>query len=580
MTIPPIESVQKRVNFASLLLCACMFASGACGIILEYIQASLAAMILGNAFEQWAMVIGLMMFWMGFGSLIQAGIKKQYLIYAFIGIEIALALAGGFSPVLTYLSYGYTAHYSLVLYFFVSLIGIMIGLEIPVIIRINNDYSTELSTNLGNILSADYIGSLIGSLIYVFVLLRYTPITEAAFLTAGMNFFLALVTFVYFTQKKLIPRPVVLSFIMGLTLFALVYGYRNNRQWQVKIEQPLYDDPIVYSRTSQYQHIVITHYKPFDEIRLFLNGNLQLCSTDEARYHEPLVHPVMALAKVKTKVLILGGGDGCALREVLKYKAVKMVMLVDLDPAMTALAATHPLLTRINQNAFEDARNTILPAAGVTPGADRQIYMDTTQRRRREQAPSDRANAGGTPDQTGGTSQHLADVKVMNIDADKFLDEIPGFWDVIIVDMPDPSTPELSKLYSREFYKKIKRHLSQNGLMVVQSTSPYLAKESFLCIGRTIKDAGLSILPFHENVPSFGDWGWYLAWHPGIQTNKLMDRIKTLEFSVATRFLTPELFRSELAFGKGMLKTDRQEINTILFPVLLTIYNHDSWLLE
>ncbi|MBA3012427.1 MAG: polyamine aminopropyltransferase [Proteobacteria bacterium] len=561
---------QKSFNFASLLLCACMFASGACGIILEYIQASLASMILGNAFEQWAMVIGLMMFWMGFGSLIQTRISKPYLVYAFIGIEIFLALAGGFSPTLTYLSYGYTAHYSLVLYFFVSLIGILIGLEIPVIIRINNDYSDELSTNLGRILSADYIGSLAGSLIYVFVLLRYTPITQAAFLTAGMNFFLALVTFVYFTRKKLIPKSIVLSFVMGITLAAIIYGYLSNREWQVKIEQPLYDDPIVYSQASQYQHIVITHYNPLDETRLFLNGNLQLCSTDEDRYHESLVHPAMALAKVKNRVLILGGGDGCALREVLKYKEIKEVLLVDLDPAMTTLAASHPLLTRINQNAFQDARTVVLPAKGILPGPDRQIYMGTKEKR--HAIPT-------LPGQTPST-RHLADVKVMNVDADKFLGEIQGFWNVIIVDMPDPSSPELTKLYAREFYKKIKQHLSQNGIMVVQSTSPYMAKESFLCIGRTLESAGFSILPFHENVPSFGDWGWYLAWNPAIQTPKLMDKIAGLNFSVQTRFLTPEVFRSQLVFGKGLLETDRTEINTLLHPVLLTIYNHESWLLE
>ncbi len=569
MTLKSMPKKQNSFNFASLLLCACMFASGACGIILEYIQASLASMILGNAFEQWAMVIGLMMFWMGFGSLIQAQVKKAHLVYAFIGIEIALALAGGFSPTLTYLFYGYTAHYSLVLYFFVSLIGILIGLEIPVIIRINNDYSDELSTNLGKILSADYIGSLVGSLIYVYILLRYTPITQAAFLTAGMNFSLALVTFIYFTKKKLIPKSVVLSLIMGFTLFAIIYGYLNNRDWQVTIEQPLYDDPIVYSKTSQYQHIVITHFPPLDETRLFLNGNLQLCSTDEARYHESLVHPVMSLAKVKSRVLILGGGDGCALREVLKYNGVKEVMLVDLDPAMTQLAATHPLLTRINQDAFKDARNTISTLKGVTPGRTRQLYMATTTNRQQNQT---------LPSQT--TTRHLADVKVMNIDADKFLEQIPGGWNVIIVDMPDPSTPELTKLYSREFYQKVKQHLSQNGLMVVQSTSPYLAKESFLCIGRTLTAAGFSILPFHENVPSFGDWGWYLAWHPAINRTKLMNQINTLKFPADTRFLTPELFRSQLVFGKGLLETKREEINTILYPVLLTIYNHESWLLE
>ncbi|MFH2093690.1 MAG: spermidine synthase, partial [Pseudomonadota bacterium] len=321
---------KPRINFASLLLCACMFASGACGIILEYIQASLASMILGNSFEQWAMVIGLMLFWMGFGSLIQARIPKKHLILAFICVETGLALAGGFSPTLTYLSYGYTAHYGLTLYFFVSFIGIMIGLEIPVIIRINNDFSKELSTNLGNILSADYLGSLVGSLIYVFILLRFFPITEAAFLTAGVNFFLAFITFVYFSKKRLIKRGILLPMIMVATVCAISYGYMQNRQWNIKIEQPLYDDPVVLSRTTQYQHIVITHYKPFNEVRLFLNGNLQFCSTDEARYHEPLVHPVMNLAPVKSKVLILGGGDGCALREVLKYKAVKEVLLVDL----------------------------------------------------------------------------------------------------------------------------------------------------------------------------------------------------------------------------------------------------------
>ena len=303
------------ISFASILLAACMFASGACGIILEYIQATLASMILGNSFEQWAMVIGLMLFWMGFGSLIQTQIPKKFLIYAFIFVEILLAIAGGFSPTLTYISYGYTSHYILVLYFFVSFIGIMIGLEIPVIIRINNDFSKELSTNLGNILSADYIGSLIGSLIYVFILLRFTPITEAAFLTAGINFSLAFITFIYFTKAGLIKKTFFIPAIMVVTFCAVFYGYLNNRQWNIKIEQPLYDDPIILSRTTQYQHIAITHYKPFNEVRLFLNGNLQFCSIDEQRYHEPMVHPAMNLVPVKARVLILGGGDGCVLRE-------------------------------------------------------------------------------------------------------------------------------------------------------------------------------------------------------------------------------------------------------------------------
>ncbi len=555
----------SKPSFASILLCACMFASGACGIILEYIQASLASMILGNSFEQWAMVIGLMLFWMGFGSLIQAQVSKKNLVYTFIAVETGLALAGGFSPTLTYISYGYTAHYSLVLYFFVSFIGIMIGLEIPVIIRINNDFSKELSTNLGNILSADYIGSLIGSFIYVFIFLRFTPITEAAFITAGINFFLAFVTFVYFSKKGLIKPGLVIPIIMLLTFCAVSYGYLNNREWNIKIEQPLYDDPIILSKTTQYQHIAITHYKPFDEVRLFLNGNLQFCSTDEQRYHEPMVHPIMNLVPVTTKVLILGGGDGCVLREVLKYKQVKEVLLVDLDPKMTELAKTHPVLTAINGDAFKDSRLVTITGKGVTPGISKSLYIDSNKK-------------NNTPKRV--QTQKLASVKVMNVDADKYLSEISGFWDVIIIDMPDPSTPELTKLYAKEFYKKVKQHLSQNGMMVVQATSPYLAKESFLCIGRTIESAGFSTLPFHENVPSFGDWGWYLTWHPNINKDKIMAKIQTLNIDVPTRFLTPQVFKSALVFGKGELTSTNKLINTILHPALLSIYNHESWLLE
>jgi len=554
----------KQINFASFLLCACMFASGACGIILEYIQASLASMILGNSFEQWAMVIGLMLFWMGFGSLIQSRISKPWLIYTFIGVETGLALAGGFSPTLTYLAYSYTAHYILVLYFFVSFIGIMIGLEIPVIIRINNDFSTELSTNLGSILSADYIGSLMGSVLYVFVLLRFTSITEAAFLTAGANFSLAAVTFISFTKKGLIKKGLVLPVIMVLTLSAVCFGYLNNKQWNIKLEQPLYDDRVIFSKTTRYQHITLTQDKPLNEVRLYLNGNLQFSSTDEQRYHEPMVHPVMNLAPIRERVLILGGGDGCALREVLKYKDVKEVLLVDLDPEMTDLAATLPILTRINQDAFKDARVVTLKGNGISPGIHKRVYMDANRKTHSQPA----------------TTQKLADVRVMNVDADKFLSDVQGFFDIILVDLPDPSSPELTKLYATEFYKKVRRHLSQHGFMVVQATSPYMAKESYLCIGRTIENAGLSILPFHENVPSFGDWGWFIAFHPNMKKEKIMERIGTLTIDVPTRFITPEGFRSELVFGKGDLETADKRINTLLDPTLLSIYNHESWLLD
>lgn len=550
-----------KINFASVLLCGCIFASGACGIILEYIQASLASMILGNSFEQWAVVIGLMLFWMGIASLLQTHIKKKHLIYMFIAVETGLALVGGFSPTLTYYSYSLTSHYILVLYFFVSFIGIMIGLEIPIIIRINNDYTKELKTNVGNILSADYLGSLLGALIYVYVILRFFPITKAAFLTALINFMLAFVTYIYFYSKNLIKSKIP-AIIMVLTIIVVGLGYVKSDQWNIKIQQPLYDDPIIHTQTTQYQHIVLTHYKPLNEIRLFLNGNLQLCSLDEVRYHEPLVHPAMNLVPQRKKILILGGGDGCALREVLKYKDVEQVLLVDLDPGMTQLAMENPQLSKINNNAFKDVRVIKQDFSGISPGDFKEVYMEKEE------------FIKSKPKE----SVKVADVRIMNVDADKFLEKIPGYWDVIIVDMPDPSSPELTKLYSKAFYIKARRHLSVNGIMVVQATSPYFAKESFLCIGRTIESAGFSILPFHENVPSFGDWGWYIAWQPEVNRKKIMEKISSIKFNVKTEFLSEDIFKAELIFGKNLLKSDRNDINTIINPILLSIYTNESWL--
>ncbi len=557
----------RRPGTAAILLCACMFASGACGIILEYVQASLATMILGNSFEQWAMVIGLMLFWMGFGSLVQSKISKRYLVHTFIWVETGLALAGGFSPTLTYIAYGYTSYYTLVLYFFVSFTGIMIGLEIPVIIRINNDFSRELSTNLGNILGADYLGSLAGAFIYVFILLRFTPVTQAAFITAGLNFSLAFATFIYFTKKGLLKKGIFIPVVMVVTFCAVAYGIFNSRSWDIKIEQPLYDDPVIVSQTTRYQHIVITRYAPLDEVRLFLNGNLQFCSTDEMRYHEPMVHPVMNIVPIRKNILILGGGDGCVLREVLKYNDVEKVLLVDLDPEMIKLAKTNPVLRRINHDAFRDARLAVLSGHGISPGIDRRVYMETNRHRKK-------------PYSQKPETRKIADVKVMNIDADRFLSRVKGFWDVIFIDLPDPSSPELAKLYTKSFYNKVRLHLSEHGMMVVQATSPYLAKQTYLCIGRTIESAGLNTLAFHENVPSFGDWGWYMAWHPIIRKEKIMKKIKSLEIKAATRFITPDVFRSELVFGKKALETDDTRINTILYPVILTIYNHESWIYE
>jgi spermidine synthase len=222
----------------------------------------------------------------------------------------------------------------------------------------------------------------------------------------------------------------------------------------------LYEDPVVYAETSGYQEIVLTQSSPIAEgptdTRLFLNGDLQFSSIDEYRYHESLVHPVLAGAR--GRVLVLGGGDGLALREVLKYPDVREAVEVELDPAVLRLAERDPRVAGLNEHAMADPR-----------------------------------------------------VKVVVADAFAWLRETDARFDAVIIDMPDPDATATAKLYSQEFYLLARRALAPGGRLVVQAGSPYFAPRTFDCILNTIRAAGLGVTPYHVNVPTFGDWGFALA---------------------------------------------------------------------
>ena len=493
MAIDPLKTRRPlRFNTATFLLGSSMFATGATGLVLEYIQGTVGTYLLGNSIEQYSIVIGLMLFMMGLAAKIQKYFSDELLVEKFILIEIFLAAIGGYAPVATYWAYGMMDNFMLVQYFFVMSIGLLIGLEIPVVLRINERYAERLSLNIERVFSADYIGSLAGALLWVYVLLKKFPITESSFLMAAVNFTIAVVTYAYFRHQGLVSKKMLINALIAVTAIGLAVGYRYNRDWNIKLEQRLYEDPIVFSKTTRYQHLVMTRNGGLGEYRFYINGNLQFSSMDEPRYHELLVHPAMSLVPDHRRVLILGGGDGMALREVLKYPDVTEVLLVDLDPEMTAFCANDPVLRELNRGAFDDARVTTLTAGGLTAGSFRPVFIETGDTDKRHRLP---------------VTERTARVRVLHVDADRFLSEVSGKWHVIFVDLPDPSAIELVKLYSTAFYLKAKRVLAENGMMAIQATSPYHAKESFLCIRRTLEASGLRTLAYHENVPSFGDWG-------------------------------------------------------------------------
>jgi len=242
-----------------------------------------------------------------------------------------------------------------------------------------------------------------------------------------------------------------------VVLALLLVGFIKANRITSFAEDEMFADEIVYTKDTHYQRIVITRGRA--GFQLFLNGYLQFSSTDEYRYHEALVHPAMLVSNNPRRVLVLGGGDGLALREILKYPSVEKVTLVDLDPEMTQLSNRFPPLAKLNQGSFNDPRVQVI-------NQDAFIWVEDTKE---------------------------------------------PLYDAAIVDFPDPNTFALGKLYTTRFYRLLKSRLTENAAVSVQSTSPMFARNSYWCIIRTLEAAGFFVRPYYTAVPSFGLWGYALA---------------------------------------------------------------------
>ena len=551
-----------------------MFVMGGCGLAYEYTVSKLSSDLLGNSARQWAIIIGVMMFFMGVGADAQKYLRSRSLIDKLILAEIALGVVGGFGPILLLHTYVSSLEsYVAVQYLLIATIGLLIGLEIPILTRVNAEAAAvgasargsaedgaaadrELRFNLGGILKMDYVGALAGALVWVFVLPRLFSLTTGAFVLGLLNVLAAATALLYFRRRVERPRELVAA--LGVAVVALWVGLAHADGWTHTAEQGLYRDRIVYAETTPFQHIVLTQSTAGD-VALYLNGHLQLHSYDEHIYHESLVHPAMAAAGARRRVLILGGGDGLALREVLRYDDVESVTLVDIDPAITRLAAESPYLVGLNRGSLESARVVIPPGAGVTAGAEA-------------------AAPAATHRQAGDPSVAPGRVRVVNLDALVMLERATGSFDVILVDFPDPNALELSKLYSVEAYRLLRSKLSADGVVAVQSTSPARARDAFLCVGRTLRAAGLSAVPYHEYVPSFGDWGWWIASRDDrISEPRLRERLRGItRIPVPTRHVTPDTIAASLVFGREALETERAEINTLARDVIYRYYL-DAW---
>jgi spermidine synthase len=545
-------SAQRSVQ--TYVIIAVTFMMGACGIAYEYTLSKMASDILGNSVQQWAIVIAVMLSCMGLGAEIQRHISDKHLLNKFVYSQILLALLGGFGSLLMlHVFSALPSYFVLIQYLLVSSIGVLIGFEIPLLTRINEQFSTDVRSNLARILKMDYIGAFIGALLWVFFLFRYFTMVQTGLILALTTLASALILLLAFRSQA--TQTARLHTAITLTGLVIAVGFIFGDDWTQTAEQRLYRDRIILSETSKYQHIVLTESHA-GVISCFINGHLQFNSHDEHIYHEHLVHPAMQIAPRRDSILILGGGDGLALREVLKYDDVKSVTLVDLDPTMTELARNDPHFRRLNHDSLASTKVTTTENKALID--DGQATITITK----------------ATDFDANSSETVATVSILNVDAAAFVAQAPGKYDVIIIDFPDPNSVELAKLYSQHFYGFIRQKLSAHGIFVQQSTSPYHAKEAFLCIGRTIHSGGLAAVPFHDNVPSFGEWGWWIGGRNDVYAEKkLKEALSHIPpLTHYTRYLTPELIQASLHFGKDQLETDQNAVSTITNPCIYNYY--------
>jgi spermidine synthase len=500
--VSPERRAEMRAEALALL--ASIFLVAACGLTYELLIATVSSYLLGSSVTQFSLSVGLFVGSMGLGSWLSQRVTK-HLLGTFIALELVLGLVGGVSASVLMWAYAAGPLYWAVLLGFLAVIGALVGIELPILVRLLDRYG-QLRTIVAQALSFDYLGSLAGSLLFPLVLLPALGLMRTAFLVGVVNVGVALYTLRAFQHRVRAPLA---FWACGAAALLLAAGFVNSLRINSFLERRLYDDEVIYTRQSPYQRIVFTRWR--DDLRLFLDGNLQFSTTDEHRYHETLVHPAMSLAANREEILILGGGDGLVAREALRWPEVRSVTLVDLDPAMTQLGRQFPALKAQNRGSLFDPR-----------------------------------------------------VRVVNTDAHAFLERTSDRYGVIIADLPDPNGDALAKLYSVEFFRLARRHLARGGVFVTQASSPFFSREAFWCVARTIRAAGLRTLPTHAYVPSFGDWGFILA----AEQRPDLGRVK---LPAGLRYLTPEVVRTLPVFD-GDSKEVPVETSTVDHPRILRYY--------
>lgn len=489
------------------VLLVSIFAIATCGLVYELIAGTAASYLLGDSVTQFSTVIGVYLAGMGLGSFFTRYVGRN-LLAAFVQAELAVALVGGFSGAVLFLGHGAGLAFRVLLYAVVAVIGVLVGIELPLLLRLLRT-RVQFRRLVADVLALDSLGALAASLLFPLVLVPRVGLVRSAFLFGMLNAAVALWVLVVFRA----PIPFLRALrVQGCVVLAVLgAGFAASGRIVTLAESWTLDERIVAALQTPYQRILVAN--DGGAVRLFLNGHLQFDTRDEYRYHEALVHPALRATAVPARVLVLGGGDGMAVRELLRDPRVREVTLVELDGGMLSLFAARGRFGGLNGGALSDPR-----------------------------------------------------VRVVQADAFVWLRDNRGRFDAVIVDFPDPSTYALGKLYSLTFYRMIAGALAPGGTCAIQGSSPYLSPRAYWCIEATVRAAGLHTLPYHAHVPSFGEWGFVLAAHRPLAV--------PAGFPAALRSLTDEVMRTMAVFPPDMRPVS-VEVNRLDSQALVRYFEED-----
>jgi len=491
-----------------LLVAACVVA--ACGLVYELVAGAVSSYLLGDAVTQYSLVVGTYLCAMGIGSWLARFVRHEVL-STLVLVELLLALFGGLSGLFTFAVGAWLMPWFIPLFYGQLLvIGALVGVEIPLLVRLIRTEERDTSHTVSDVLALDYMGALLGSLAFPLLVLPLLGMSKSSLVFGLLNLLVAALL-VPMLEK---PRWTSVVLTAAILLGALFGSGRIVRH----VEDAMYQDTVVYTEQTPYQRIVLTRWR--DDLRLYIDGHIQFSSIDEARYHEALVVPAMSAVPHPARVLVLGGGDGLAVRRILRHPAVTTVDVVDLDPAITGLARSWPGLAALNGGALDDPR-----------------------------------------------------VSVHHTDAMAFVEDSDQTWDVVLIDLPDPHSPTLAKLYTTAFYSSVARRLSRGGVLATQASSPFYAREAYWSIVGTIEatspdhpGGALVAWPYHHHVPSFGEWGFVLASRRTLEPDQLTPTLPTEVFDAPT-------LRAMFLWDKDLAMRPDVGVNTLDDPVVATYYN-------